>query len=141
MLLAWASACSSTMCSVTAHPGTPRRSPLEPQRPVLAPVDRKDRECPRRLIDRRDRIKQSVLIESFVGTGAMHLEIKHLALTKPGGMQEWVENRLPPGRTARLVMIGAITLTSWARQAILTRSACCRREISMQPTSSASASV
>jgi hypothetical protein len=40
----------------------------------------------------------------------------------------------PPGS----VMIGAITLTSWARHAAFTRSACFSKEISRLPTTTAS---
>ena len=38
---------------------------LEPQRAIQTAVDRKDRDCPRRLVDRGDRIKQIDLIEPF----------------------------------------------------------------------------
>ena len=64
--------------------------------------------------------------------------VEGFALGEPGGGSEGEERRLSPGRAARLGLIGAMTLTSCASEALRTRSACLSSEISRLPTTTAS---
>ena len=65
----------------------------------------------------------------------------HLAGREPVRDREREEGRLPPGRPAWLGHDRAITLTSWASDAEVTRSLCLRSVISRLPTTTASATV
>ena len=109
---------------------------------VLVTVDREDDQLLGIRIVGRHRIHDRGLtvLRTRVARGS-DLHAQHVAGGVPGGLGEGVEGRLPPRGPAGLGRIGAITLTSWAWQAAVTRSLCRSRVISREPTTTASATV
>ena len=65
-------------------------------------------------------------------------DVERVAAAVERGVVERIVDRLLPGGPPFSVMIGAITLTSWAMQAIFTRSARRMKVLSAQPTRSTS---
>ena len=75
------------------------------------------------IVDRNRGDRLDLALAAGLVGGSVQLELKDGPATESGNVGEGVKRGLAPGRPAVEGAIAGITLTSWARQAIRTRSA------------------